>query len=189
MSTRPTSDTREWTVAESGKIRNVIYQSMHNADHYINTLYWILLRLVCTVMMLLIMLKWIPALKDVQETLKFFAVGFTFAIGRSVHHFTTGVLFTLFDHPYDIGDRLELWTTQSPRVVPVIVECISLLYTVFRRADSWVEIQVGNKYLQQCRIENITRSGCNRGYGRRHQHPIWRGRRTGRWLCQGEGGA
>lgn len=155
-------DELEWTVAESGKVRNAIYRSMHNADHCINTLDWILLLLVGAVMMLFIMLKWIPSLKDVQETLKFFTVGFAFAIGRTVHHFTAGVIFALFDHPYDVGDRLELWTNQSPNFVPVIVERISLLYTVFRRADSWVEIQVGNEYLQQCRIENITRSGCNR---------------------------
>lgn len=155
-------DELEWTVAESGKVRNAIYRSMHNADHCINTLDWILLLLVGAVMMLFIMLKWIPSLKDVQETLKFFTVGFAFAIGRTVHHFTAGVIFALFDHPYDVGDRLELWTNQSPNFVSVIVERISLLYTVFRRADSWVEIQVGNEYLQQCRIENITRSGCNR---------------------------
>lgn len=86
--------------------------------------------------MLFIMLKWIPSLKDVQETLKFFTIGFAFTIGRTIYYFTAGVIFALFDYPYDISDRLKLWINQSPKFIPVIIERISLLYTVFRYADS-----------------------------------------------------
>jgi len=152
----------EWTVTEAGKIRNAIYRGMQNADHCINTLDWILLLFLGVIMLIFIMIKWIPSLKDVQETIKFFTIGLAFAFGRSVHHFLSGVVFILFDHPYDVGDRLDLWNGQNPQSLSVFVVRQSLLYTVFKRVDSWVEIQVGNEYLQQCRIENYTRSGSNR---------------------------
>ncbi|KAK0644083.1 hypothetical protein B0T16DRAFT_447842 [Cercophora newfieldiana] len=155
-------DEMEWTVTEAGKIRNTIYRGMQNADHCINTLDWILLLFIGVIMVFFIMVEWIPTLKDVQDTLKFFSLGLAFAIGRSVHHFLAGVVFILFDHPYDIGDRIELWSGQNNQSVGLFVERQSLLYTVFRRVDNWMELQVGNEFLQQCRIENVTRSGSNR---------------------------
>ncbi|KAK0616462.1 hypothetical protein B0T14DRAFT_435937 [Immersiella caudata] len=155
-------DEMEWTVTEAGKVRNAIYRGMQNADHCINTLDWILLLFIAVIMVFFIMVEWVPNLKAVQDTLKFFSLGVAFAIGRSVHHFLAGVVFILFDHPYDIGDRIELWSGQSNQSVNLFVERQSLLYTVFRRADNWMELQVGNEFLQQCRIENVTRSGSNR---------------------------
>jgi hypothetical protein len=152
----------EFTVTEAGKVRNAIYRGMQNADHCINTLDWILLLFIAVIMVFFIMVEWVPNLKAVQDTLKFFSLGLAFAIGRSVHHFLAGVVFILFDHPYDIGDRIELWSGQSNQSVNLFVERQSLLYTVFRRADNWMELQVGNEFLQQCRIENVTRSGSNR---------------------------
>ncbi|KAK1755494.1 Mechanosensitive ion channel protein 8 [Echria macrotheca] len=155
-------DEMEWIVADAGKTRNAIYRGMQNADHCINTLDWILLLFLGMVMLIFIMIKWIPALKDVQNSVQFFAVGLSFAVGRSVHHFLAGVVFILFDHPYDVGDRVELWSGQNKEALSLIVVRQSLLYTVFRRVDNWTELQAGNEFLQQCRIENVTRSGSNR---------------------------
>jgi small-conductance mechanosensitive channel len=135
---------------------------MHNADHLINTFDWIMLAFLAAIMLTFILVVWVPALKEIQETIKFFALGLAFAIGRTVHHFLAGVVFALFDHPYDTGDRIELWSGQSKDSVSLFVVRQSLLYTVFRRVDSWMEMQVGNEFLQQCRIENVTRSGSNR---------------------------
>ncbi|KAK0707861.1 hypothetical protein B0H67DRAFT_496581 [Lasiosphaeris hirsuta] len=152
----------EWTLVDAGKIRASIYKGMHNSDHCINTLDWILLLFLGCIMVLFIMIEWVPSLKEVQETVKFFAVGLAFAVGRSIHHFLSGVVFILFDHPYDVGDRIELWSGQNQQSVSLFVERQSLLYTVFRRVDTWKEMQVANEWLQQCRIENVTRSGSNR---------------------------
>ena len=155
-------DEMEWTVTEAGKVRHNIYRSMQNADHCINSLDWILLFFIGIIMTFFIMVEWIPNLKAVQDTLKFFSLGLAFAVGRSVHHFLAGVVFILLDHPYDVGDRIELWSGQSNQSVGLFVERQSLLYTVFLRVDNWMELQVGNEFLQQCRIENVTRSGSNR---------------------------
>ncbi|KAL1840933.1 hypothetical protein VTJ49DRAFT_7592 [Mycothermus thermophilus] len=152
----------EWTVAEAGRVRNNIYRSMHAADHCINTFDWVMLAFIAAVMTYFIVVYWVPALKDIQETIKFLSFGLAFAVGRSVHHFLAGCVFILFDHPYDIGDRVELWSGQSNQSVSLMVVRTSLLYTVFKRVDTWTELQAGNEWLQQCRIENVSRSGSNR---------------------------
>ena len=152
----------EWTVAEAGRIRHNIYRSMHSADHCINTFDWVMLASLAAVMVYFILVFWVPALKDIQETIKILGFGLAFAVGRSLHHFLAGCIFILFDHPYDIGDRIELWSGQSNQSVSLIVVRTSLLYTVFKRVDNWMELQAGNEFLQQCRIENVTRSGSNR---------------------------
>lgn len=152
----------EWTVAEAGRIRHNIYKAMHSADHCINTFDWVMLASLAAVMVYFILVFWVPALKDIQETIKILGFGLAFAIGRTLHHFLAGCIFILFDHPYDIGDRIELWSGQSNQSVSLVVVRTSLLYTVFKRVDNWMELQAGNEFLQQCRIENVSRSGSNR---------------------------
>ncbi|KAK4143917.1 uncharacterized protein C8A04DRAFT_11888 [Dichotomopilus funicola] len=157
-------DEMEWSVTEAGRIRNNIYRNMHAADHCINTFDWVMLACLAGVMVYFILVFWVPALKDIQETIKILGFGLAFAVGRTIHHFLAGCIFILFDHPYDIGDRIELWNGQSPAPAPtsLIVTHTSLLYTIFRRVDNGMTLQAGNEYLQQCRIENVTRSGANR---------------------------
>ncbi|KXX81514.1 Mechanosensitive ion channel protein 8 [Madurella mycetomatis] len=155
-------DEMEWTVAEAGRIRHNIYKSMHSADHCINTFDWVMLAGLAASMLYFILVFWVPALKEIQETVKILGIGLAFALGRTLHHFLAGCIFILFDHPYDIGDRIELWSGQTNQSVSLIVVRTSLLYTVFKRVDNWMELQVGNEWLQQCRIENVTRSGANR---------------------------
>lgn len=155
-------DEMEWTVAEAGRIRHNIYKGMHAADHCINTFDWVMLASLAGIMVYFILVFWVPTLKNVQETIKIFGFGLAFAVGRTLHHFLAGCIFILFDHPYDIGDRIELWSGQTNQSVSLIVVRTSLLYTVFKRVDNWMELQAGNEYLQQCRIENVSRSGSNR---------------------------
>jgi len=155
-------DEMEWIVAEAGRVRNNIYRSMHNADHCINSFDWICLIILAIVMLIFILTFYVPSLKEIRTTIQGLATGVGFALGRTVHHFLAGVMFVLFDHPFDIGDRIELWNGNSNNSVSLVVIRQSLLYTVFRRVDNWQEMQVGNEWLQQSRIQNVTRSGANR---------------------------
>ncbi|KAK3988005.1 putative Mechanosensitive ion channel [Cladorrhinum sp. PSN332] len=152
----------EWTVAEAGRTRHNIYKNMQNMDHCLNTFDWVMLAALAAIEVYFIMMYWIPTLKEIQDTIKFLGFGLGFAVGRTIHHFLAGCIFILFDHPYDVGDRVELWSGQSNQSVSLFVVRTSLLYTVFRRVDNWMELQAGNEWLQQCRIENVTRSGSNR---------------------------
>ena len=58
-------------------------------------------------------------------------------------------------HPYDVGDRVDI---TGPACEQLVVERISLLYTVFVRIDRMQTVQVPNIILNNLWIENVTRS-------------------------------
>lgn len=55
-------------------------------------------------------------------------------------------------HPYDIGDRVNISSTE------LVVDRISLLYTIFRRVDTNGVVQIPNSVNNSNWIDNITRS-------------------------------
>jgi small-conductance mechanosensitive channel len=79
-------------------------------------------------------------------------MSFSFAFAGTVQEFTGSCIFLFVKHPYDVGDRVEI------NGVDLIVEHISLLYTVFRRVDSNRTVQIPNIINNGNWIENITRS-------------------------------
>lgn len=155
-------DEMVWTVVEAGRIRHAIYQNMHDIDHCINTFDWIALAMLAAVMIFFILVLYVPTIKSIQQTASFLVIGLSFAVGRTFNHFLTGCVFVFFDHPFDIGDRVEVFNMASTSSVSLIVKRQSLLYTVFRRIDNCSDLQIANERLAQKRIENVTRSGFNR---------------------------
>lgn len=155
-------DEMVWTVVEAGRIRHAIFQNMHDIDHCINTFDWVALAMLAAVMLCFIMVLYVPNIKEIQQTASFVLLGLSFAIGRTFNHYLTGCVFVFFEHPFDIGDRVEVHNAASSSSVSLIVKRQSLLYTVFRRVDNFSDMQIANDQLALNRVENVTRSGFNR---------------------------
>jgi hypothetical protein len=64
-------------------------------------------------------------------------------------------IFLFVKHPYDVGDRVDIVGSEKQQLV---VERISLLYTIFNRIDKMQIVQVPNIQLNNLWIENVTRS-------------------------------
>ena len=62
-------------------------------------------------------------------------------------------LFVFVKHPFDVGDRVRIDNQD------LIVDSISLLYTVFIRVDLQKKVQIPNLTLNALWIENTSRSG------------------------------
>ena len=80
-------------------------------------------------------------------------VALSFAVSRTVWEILSACIFIFIKHPYDVGDRVDI---DSQRIV---VEKISLLYTVFKRIDKGKHVQISNMTLNSRWIENVSRSG------------------------------
>nr|POF04480.1 putative mscs family protein c2c4.17c [Quercus suber] len=80
--------------------------------------------------------------------------GLAFAIGGTVTEFLASCIFLFVKHPYDVGDRVTINDAE------LIVEHISLMYSVFRRVDSDATLQIPHNVANGLWIENITRSKC-----------------------------
>jgi small-conductance mechanosensitive channel len=155
-------DEMVWTVVEAGRIRHSIYQTMADINHCINTFDWIALLLLAGLMIFFILLLYVPTIKDIQNTAGYLAIGLAFAVGRTVNKYLVGCIFVFFEHPFDIGDRVNIYNMAANASVSAIVTRQSLLYTVFRRVDNGTDIQITNERLAMKRIENISRSGVNK---------------------------
>ncbi|KHN97366.1 Mechanosensitive ion channel family protein [Metarhizium album ARSEF 1941] len=78
------------------------------------------------------------------------SLSFVFAV--TTQEFLGSCIFLFVKHPYDVGDRIEVGGTQ------MLVERISLLYTVFTKTAQNQVTQVPNIVLNNLWIDNVTRS-------------------------------
>lgn len=78
------------------------------------------------------------------------SLSFIFAV--TCQEFLGSCIFLFVKHPYDVGDRVVINDTQ------LIVERISLLYSVFTRTDTKQITQIPNIQLNNYWVDNITRS-------------------------------
>ncbi|KAL6903882.1 Mechanosensitive ion channel domain-containing protein [Trichoderma evansii] len=149
-------------VSEAGQKKHNIFKTIADMDHCINTLDWLLLLIIAVVMIFFIMLLYVPTIKEIQSVLSSLAIGLSFAIGRTINHLLTGIIFIFFDHPFDSGDLVKLCTPNLKDGIVCTVKHQSLTYTVFRRLDSNSDLQISNEELFRKSIENFTRSEINK---------------------------
>ncbi|PHH84402.1 hypothetical protein CDD83_1996 [Cordyceps sp. RAO-2017] len=93
-----------------------------------------------------------------NSTLKVFAsagtalLSLSFIFAVTTQEFLGSCIFLFVKHPYDVGDRVDISQVQ------MVVERISLLYTVFTRIDVMQVVQVPNIQLNNLWIDNVSRS-------------------------------
>lgn len=78
--------------------------------------------------------------------------GLSFAIGGTLTEFLNCCFFIFVKHPYDVGDRVNISN------VELVVEHISLMYSVFRRVDSDAKVHIPHGAASSLWIENVSRS-------------------------------
>jgi hypothetical protein len=81
------------------------------------------------------------------------SLSFVFAV--TTQEFLGSCIFLFVKHPFDVGDRVDI---VGPEVKTMVVEQISLLYTIFKRIDNMKMVQVPNIVLNGLWVENLTRS-------------------------------
>ncbi|KAG7136846.1 Mechanosensitive ion channel protein Msy1 like [Verticillium longisporum] len=81
------------------------------------------------------------------------SLSFVFAV--TTQEFLGSCIFLFVKHPYDVGDRVDI---QGSEKLQLVVDKISLLYTVFTRIDKMQVVQVPNIVLNNLWIENVSRS-------------------------------
>ncbi|RFU81569.1 serine threonine kinase [Trichoderma arundinaceum] len=149
-------------VKDAGKKKHNVFRTIIDMDHCINTLDWLCLLIIAAVMIFFIMLLYVPAIKTIQSVLSSLAIGLSFAIGRTLNHLLTGIIFVFFDHPFDFGDVVRLCDGKMTDGIVCTVKRQSILYTVFRRLDNNSDLQISNEELFRKSIENYTRSEINK---------------------------
>lgn len=132
------------TVVQLSRDRKSLGTSMHDVDQAINVLDRILMA-VCFVIVIFTFIaflntSFLTTLATAGTTL--LSLSFVFSV--TAQEFLGSCIFIFVKHPYDVGDRVDLGTDK------LIVDHISLLFTVFRRVagtDIGRLVQIPNNVL------------------------------------------
>ena len=142
-------------VVEFSRERKSIASSMHDVDQAIT----VLDRLLCTVVLVAIVFVFIAFLNQSFVTTLATAgtalLSLSFVFAATTQELLGSCIFLFVKHPYDNGDRVDIGADQYT------VEHISLLFTVFRRANGHKVgglVQIPNISLNTLFIENLSRS-------------------------------
>ncbi|KAK1761493.1 Mechanosensitive ion channel-domain-containing protein [Echria macrotheca] len=142
-------------VVETGKERKAIANSMKDISQALTVfdkvLLFVVLIIVVIIFLAVFQSSFIATLTTAGTTL--LSLSFVFAV--TTQEFLGSCIFLFVKHPYDVGDRVDI---QGPEKQQMVVEKISLLYTVFTRIDKMQVVQVPNIQLNNLWIENVTRS-------------------------------
>ncbi|KAI1381090.1 Mechanosensitive ion channel-domain-containing protein [Hypoxylon crocopeplum] len=138
-----------------GKERKAIGNSMKDISQALavfdQVLLFIVLLIVIFIFLAFFQSSFITTLATAGTAL--LSLSFVFAV--TTQEFLGSCIFLFVKHPYDVGDRVDIAGSEKEQLV---VEKISLLYTVFNRIDKMQVVQVPNIVLNNVWIENVTRS-------------------------------
>ncbi|EHL00469.1 putative Uncharacterized MscS family protein [Glarea lozoyensis 74030] len=128
-------------VVEIGRDRKSIAASMHDVGQAIGVLDSILV-VVLTVIIIFIFVafqnaNFVTTLATAGTTL----LSLSFVFAATTQEFLGSCIFLFVKHPFDVGDRVDI---VGPNVEHLVVEQISLLYTLFKRIDNMKMVQVPN---------------------------------------------
>lgn len=149
-------DEMKLRLTEFSKDRYSIANSMHDVDQAIG----VLDTLLCFVVFIIVVFVFVAFLnKSFTTTLAtagtaLLSLSFVFSV--TAQEVLGSCIFLFVKHPYDVGDRVDI------NEVQLVVERISLLYSVFRKIKDHKTTQVPNILLNTTWIDNISRSNAMR---------------------------
>ncbi|KAL8945902.1 MAG: hypothetical protein Q9222_007625 [Ikaeria aurantiellina] len=140
------------TVCEFGRERHSIANSLHDVDQAINVLDGLL----CTIVFIMCIFVFVAFLNSSFTTTLATAgtalLSLSFVFAATAQEVLGSCIFLFVKHPFDVLDRVDIGTDQ------LIVEHISLLFTVFKRVDTGKLTQTPNVVLNTQWIQNVSRS-------------------------------
>lgn len=142
-------------VVEIGRDRKAIAASMRDVGQAIGVLDQVLIAVLFVIVIFIFVAfqdtNFVTTLATAGTTL----LSLSFVFAATTQEFLGSCIFLFVKHPYDVGDRVDI---VGPCQEYLVVEQISLLFTVFKRIDNMKMVQVPNIILNNLWIENITRS-------------------------------
>lgn len=139
-------------VCQVGRSRKAIASSLHDVDQAINVLDNLLLSSVLLVCVFIFIAFLNTSFVTTLATAGTALLSLSFVFAATASEVLGSCIFLFVKHPFDVGDVVVV-TSQK-----LIVERISLLYTVFKCAGSHTTTQCPNATLNSLWIDNITRS-------------------------------
>ncbi|KAJ9225928.1 hypothetical protein DTO207G8_345 [Paecilomyces variotii] len=144
------------TVTELGRTRKSLAKSMHDVDQAIHVLDNLLLTVAFIIMVLVFISFVTSGFGTVIAAGATSLLSLSFVFATTCQEVLGSCIFLFVKHPFDVGDRVTINNED------LIVERISLLFTVFRSIDDQRTTQCPNIVLNTLWVDNLTRSDAMR---------------------------
>lgn len=138
---------------EIGKERKAITEGMKDIGQALRVLDKVLMFIVLLITVFIFLAFFRSNLVTVIASAGTALLSLSFVFAVTTQEFLGSCIFLFVKHPYDVGDRVDINGSQ------MVVERISLLYSVFKRIDRNQVVQVPNIQLNNLWIDNVSRSG------------------------------
>ncbi|CAN8104045.1 unnamed protein product [Discula destructiva] len=139
-------------VVEMGKERKAITNSMKDIGQALKVLDSILLFIVLMIVIIIFLSFFQSSFVATLSSAGTALISLSFAISTTCQEFLGSIIFLFVKHPYDVGDHVTI-SGES-----LIIEKISLLYTIFTDLKGMQVTQVPNIVLNNLWIDNLSRS-------------------------------
>ncbi|CAK7273323.1 hypothetical protein SEPCBS57363_005596 [Sporothrix epigloea] len=147
-------------VVQIGKERKAMANSLKDISEALSAFDKVLLFLVLLIDIFIFLTFFQSSLITHLATAGTALLSLSFVFAVTTQEILGSCIFLFVKHPYDVGDRVDV---QGPTTkMYLVVEKISLLYTVFMRIDKMQVVQVPNIVLSALWIENVSRSRAMR---------------------------
>ncbi|SPO03938.1 uncharacterized protein DNG_06621 [Cephalotrichum gorgonifer] len=145
-------------VVDIGKERKAISEGMKDISQALQVFDKVLLFIVLLIVIFIFLAFFQSTFITTLATAGTALLSLSFVFAVTTQEFLGSCIFLFVKHPYDVGDRVDI--AVGAEKIPLQVEKISLLYTVFIRVDKMQVVQTPNIILNNLWIENVTRSGA-----------------------------
>ncbi|KAL0941052.1 mechanosensitive ion channel family protein [Colletotrichum truncatum] len=142
-------------VVEIGKERKAITEGMKDIGQALRVFDKVLMFVVLLIVVFIFLAWFQSSFLTTVATAGTALLSLSFVFAVTTQEFLGSCIFLFVKHPYDVGDRVDIAGGEKQQL---IVDKISLLYTVFTRIDKMQVVQVPNIQLNNLWIENISRS-------------------------------
>ncbi|ATY64081.1 serine threonine kinase [Cordyceps militaris] len=137
---------------EMGQERRAIAEGMKDIGQALRVLDKVLLFIVLLIVVFIFLAFFRSSFVTVVGTAGTALLSLSFVFAVTTQEFLGSCIFLFVKHPFDVGDRVDINGSA------MVVERISLLYSVFKRLDKSQVTQVPNIQLNNLWIDNISRS-------------------------------
>jgi len=143
-------------ISEFGRERSALANSMRDVDQAIAVLDNLLLTVVFILCVFIFVAMLNQNFTTTLATAGTALLSLSFVFSVTAQELLGSCIFLFVKHPYDVGDRVDILKEQ------LVVEKISLLYTMFRKVQDHKRTQVPNIVLNSLWVDNISRSKAMR---------------------------
>ncbi|KAI4288040.1 MAG: hypothetical protein L6R35_002694 [Caloplaca aegaea] len=140
------------TVCEFGRERHSIANSLHDVDQAINVLDGLLSTIVFIMCIFVFVAFLNSSFTTTLATAGTALLSLSFVFATTAQEVLGSCIFLFVKHPFDVLDRVDIGEEQ------LIVEHISLLFTVFKKVNTGKLTQTANVVLNTQWIQNVSRS-------------------------------